>query len=460
MISFIRVITISFIVSIFTSDSLARTLHAVVVPGNPSAETADITTRTTLELMLFAQENDRVVLIDGLDQRLIVDSVIPRSRNDRQRLRTVAGDIKKLRVHMASAQEGDPEYTTDLPKSIDLIRSLVEDGEKVRIILIGSPFHGDGTDARHDFRAGRYPSDGHPQSHRRQSELGTQGLRPFNNARLDLFNLTPIEDSAHRYANQRFWQVYLAERGITLTSWNTDRPATILSLKRDITEPLLLEAIDRDDLRREIRRVGGGPVLMNTWTLVFAVDASASMDEAFASIREQVPVLADRLYASGAELRVAVIPFRTELLEPFPMTAIRSEVSDGGTSLTALISYLDSVQLKTSPVHPGIAFDAAVAMLRNDSGPETFERIILIGDAGPETNNVAADTAEVIAKSKAWVEGGSEREVWTVYLGDSNSSTFFSDLASAGNGNTTLSVRELADAVIREAASITTGNTP
>lgn len=442
---------------VLAATAAGQTLRVLAVPPSLPDRNADAVVRAAARILLAAEQGDQLRVVDAATLAPVATIVKPRARSDRALLRRVAGELSKITSHYRGSDAGPARI--HIPRLMDAIGSLQTPATtETRVLLVGSMFFGDGSDARWDFSHGRYPSDGHILATRELSTYGTAGLSPLPSTRVDVVNLEPIPDDLDRYYVQRFWSVYLAERGVPITSWQAELDLGVEMHGRDLRTPFERFEIDRRDLRREIRRVDGGQLRPKTWTLAVAIDASASMQSAFDEVRSQVPRVAEQLYLAGAEVRLCVVPFRQSPLEPLPLTRVRARASDGGVSVEAVQGYLDSVQTVSSGVHPDAAITAAIALLEAEE-PSERTVLLVIGDTPSETDRRAETRTQLFDGLRRWLAEDDGRSVRGVYLGQPGDgrSEFFHELSELSGGAPSASFAAVADEVINEAADVTRG---
>ena len=294
---------------------------------------------------------------------------------------------------------------------------------------------------------------------RELSGYGTADAVRLENTRLDWLNLVPIEDDRDRLYVQRFWTLYTQQRGVVLTSWETSRESATDNAMAELTEPIERVTFDPNDVRREIRRVDGSDRLPNIWSLVFVVDASGSMQHAFDQIRSEIPLLAERVYEAGATIRVAIVPFRERPLESFALTPIRSEQSDGGTSVLRLREFLDTITPTNARVDPDQAMRSAIALVSADDHRPTYTSIILVGDTHGEVHHSSERYARLLADLGEWAEAATGRSVRSINVGSVRTIEF--DRLGTLTGRRTLSnVHSLSDEIARRAANVSRGLDP
>lgn len=456
---------ISIVLLAVVAGARGQVLYLMGVPQAPNEAQADAITRSFIEVMLKAEAGDRIRVFDAQAQRPIADIRVPDARTDRARLRLVSGQVARVPAFFkANRRDGsDTDPRVHLPNLLNTIATLADDqASEIRVLLCGSMFFGDGTDARFDFGAGTYPSDGHILATRALSPFGTADLRKLENTRLDILNLTPITDDRDRHQIQRFWTVYAEERGVTLTSWQTDAKLSVEMLLKEIKSPHMEVSIDRRDLRREIRRVSDPALQPNTWLVIACVDASASMDVAFAEIRRALADFATRLYDAGAEIHLAIIPFREEPLTALPFTPVRSEGNDGGKSLYPINQYLDGVSVRSALADPDAAIRHALILAETSTLRATHTGLLVIGDTGSETDPSPERARQLLADLTAWRDADTGRSVHAVYLGADNNPRrgFFEDLAAISNQPVATTFQTVADRIVERAAKVTTGLRP
>jgi len=467
LIQMARCLVLMATVSMVTASANAQVLYVIGGPAALEAESLPGFTRSVIRVVLNGEPGDRVRVFDAFNQTSIADIAVPRSRTPQARLRMVAPKIASIQTHYSKAQPADepPGHLLHLPNFLDTVASITGPGfDETRILLIGSMGFGNGTDTRYDFGPASfsYPSDGHILASSSVSVYGTVNKPKLSNTRIDILNTDPFEDDVHRYHVQRFWSLYTKERGAVLSSWSTDASLAVERVSGERGGPLLNMSIDRRDLRREILRVDGVLMAPNVWTLVICIDASASMQAAFDELRREIPDLAARLYDAGAQIRIAIIPFREDVLPAMPLTTVRSAGSDGGRSLSRVNAYLDGVSVESAQVDPGNALRAGMAMIERDADPETFTYLLIIGDTGPEIRITGEDYQGLLEDLRSWHEGGQGRFAEGVLFGsgDDGDVRYFRETAQAGGGGVTTSFALVADQVVKQAADVTRGTRP
>ena len=463
-------IVVMIIVAVVTACCAAGTdtgrVHYVVgTPAQVSESESRQITESVIRIVLSASPGDSVRVFDAYRQKPITEIQVPKSRTDRARLRIVSAKIARISAYFQGTDQdpGSHEPRIHLPNFMDTVSSVIDTGmPDVRVLLIGSMYFGDGTDVRFDFRAGTYPSGGHIFATSELSVYGTADKRKLNNTRIDVLNLDPIVDDRDRFYIQRFWKSYAQERGATMTSWQADARLAVEMIQRDLEQPFMDAEIDARDLRREICRVDGPATLPNLWTIVVCVDASASMKEVYEEIRREIPGFAAQMYESGAEIRLAVIPFRSEPLTVFPLTPIRSRGSDGGRSITYLNQYLDRTEVEAAQVEPGVAIRAGMALVESDPSSEAYTCLLLVGDTGPEVNVSDEEKDQLMHELRAWCGSAEGRSFHGVLVGEPHAegAQYFHDLSAVGEREVVSSFGAVADYIVEQASRVTRGLRP
>jgi hypothetical protein len=459
------VLWVVLVIVLFATSSTAQTLYVLGFPLHPPETQAEALSHAFIELALKASPGDRIRVFDPLTQRSIADTTVPKSIADRARLRLMAGELSRVPAFFKSNASDPPnaDLRVHLPNFLDTVASITSpEFRETRVLVCGSLFFGDGTDARYDFGAGTYPSEGHILAARSSSPFGTADLRKLENTRLDILNLIPIPDDRDRYHIERFWAMYAAERGVQLTSCQTDAKLAVELLLKDTKAPHIDATIDRRDLRREIHRVSNPALRPNTWRVIACIDASASMEIAFEEVRRGLADFAARLYDAGAEIHLAIVPFREEPLEALPFTPVRSEGHDGGKSLHLIHQYLDSVIVRSAPADPDGAIRRAFTLAETDTVRATQTAILIIGDTGSETDPAPERVSRLFADLTAWQDADTGRSVYAVYLGTANNPRrgFFEDLAATGNHPVATTFQAVADGIVEKVAAWNEGIRP
>ncbi|MEO1009606.1 MAG: vWA domain-containing protein [Planctomycetota bacterium] len=456
-----RIASIAFVVTLALVHAAAgQTLHVVAGPPQADDEDLILILQSVAEVGMHVEHGDEVRVIDALTQAPVASFAMPASASARGKAKHVVKQLAAIRRYYDSARSTLLPYSVHLPNLLDSVYQATVSSDRrfseTRILLIGSALFGDGTDARYDFVAGEYPSAGHVAAARSHSVYGTADARRLRNTRLDWLNLTPIVDDGHRLRIREFWTLYCQQRGVVLTSWSAHANDVLVSFKSGSTEPIEHVIFDSDDLRRQILRVEDASGLANTWSIVFVVDASASMQQVFDQIRSEIPVLAERLYEAGARIRVAVVPFREQPLPVLGWTDIRTEDSDGGRSSRRLGAFLGGVEPMRSTVDPDAALRVGMQLVDSDLRRSTFASIVLVGDTTAEADRDRGRFAQLLADLHAWSEAAEGRSVLGIDVGNGQDPGF-ARLAGPDRVAPFGSVRELADSIVRQAADVTRG---
>lgn len=436
------------------------TVYFVGMPTKIDPETIPSVMGTLTDLFLNAEPGDTVEVFDAARQRRICRRTIPETRTAKGRLNIVADDLVVVRRHFEAGLDGPGHLNLiDVPNFIDLVADAVREGKaETRILLVGLMYHGNGTDTRFHFRPGAYPTDGHILLPRDRGDFGTVGARRLFKARIDVCDLDWIDDDLDRRAIQRFWSIYAAERGITLTTWQADPGRAAELLLADRAEPYMAAEINRFDRRVEIRRVVSPTAVSHTFTLIVVIDASGSMEHAFDALRRETPLLAERVFEAGAEVRIAFLPFRETPLDPLPPTPVRSTLNDGGQSVQAVHAYLGQIQPQNALVDPGAALRQAIEIAASDTLPSDRTAIVLVGDTGfEEVINGDLKQRTILDALNTWRAGGPGRSVHSVFVGgsDGERSQFFRRVAEISGHGMATDFQTVSDRIAEETAGLT-----
>lgn len=189
-----------------------------------------------LQQLTQLQPGDKAIVLDGYNLTHIGDFAIPDNpayKSAKARLsvnREAVGALMRFAQNsVVPATEGHPSVSgaVRLPQLLSHIARNYTQGEKLNVIVLGSPFYDDPREPAFSMADGRFPSDGHL--------FASQSKTPFGNPHYPqlLANLhvhfgygseAIMQSDQHRFHVQRFWALYIEQHGGKLVSFVADLP--------------------------------------------------------------------------------------------------------------------------------------------------------------------------------------------------------------------------------------------
>lgn len=164
------------------------------------------------------------VLMDGYHSQTIAEFIVPEGKqyqhaNTKMQLNPQfrKGYGNFMRKHLAiQSLSPNQSVAVDLPNVLKEIALAHKQDKPMQVIILGSAFYDNGTDAAYNMRGGAIPSDGYLLASRKDNPFGTQGreklLKGITVSMGWPKNMTVIHDQ-HRYYLERFWTLYIQEQG-------------------------------------------------------------------------------------------------------------------------------------------------------------------------------------------------------------------------------------------------------
>ncbi|MER2511214.1 MAG: hypothetical protein ABTQ25_02125 [Nitrosomonas ureae] len=214
-------------------NAYGRSLIIAISPYLNPAETKQQNI-ALLQNLTQLQPGDKAIVLDGYNLTHIGDFTIPDNptyKSAKARLnvnRDAVGALMRFaQDSVVPSTEGHPSVSgaVRLPQLLSHIAKNYTQGEKLNVIVLGSPFYDDPREPAFSMADGRFPSDGHL--------FVSQSKTPFGNPHHSqlLANLhvhigygseAIMRSDQHRFHVQRFWTLYIEQHGGKLVSFEVD----------------------------------------------------------------------------------------------------------------------------------------------------------------------------------------------------------------------------------------------
>ena len=194
---------------------------------------------------------------------------------------------------------------------------------------------------------------------------------------------------------------------------------------------------DLNDTLSKLRPAGPVDVLL-------LLDNTASMDLHHARLKKAMATLFQWTPRLSTDVRMGVLGFRTGVVYRYPLTQVKPEFEDGGSSMRSLLSFLDEMKTEKAVTEHASVFAEAFSMLPDSQRKQI---IIISGDVGPREIDEPIDSysdseidvgRDIVSQVKAWAAKGN-RAVGSIYVGsnagDSLDRQWFQRLAQPAGQN-------------------------
>lgn len=237
-----KTLIVTLLLLCLANSVFARDLVVALSP-HQSPEQAKAQVKSLIPFLVSLEENDQVIFLDGYHVKTIGKFTIPEGKtyhNPKARLaknrEALAGLMQFAKS--ANAPNGDlaPSVThaIRLPQLLRHVAGYYATGEKLDVLVLGSPLYDDPKEPALSFTNGAIPSDGHIKASRNQSVFGTKDTpQALNTINLHLVfeNDAIFINDQHGYLLKRFWSLFLSGQGGTLASFTADKAAVLEDIK-------------------------------------------------------------------------------------------------------------------------------------------------------------------------------------------------------------------------------------
>lgn len=235
----------------------ARSIIVAIAPGMSEADRQGVL-NAYQQLLLKSDVGDVIQCYDAAAQRRVCTATVPKSASSRARLIALKREIAAIHACLnASPGSGSLAHPLNVPAFMTMVvPGLHHEGQTTRILVFGTIFHGDERDVGATFAPGSYPSDGCAMPSGQEFPLGT-GDRKGSLAGVCVDWCSMGEDcgTLERRAVVRWWTIWCAELGATLTSCQATPGVAIESAIAGTTAPVSSDVIDRTSTDVVIRDV-------------------------------------------------------------------------------------------------------------------------------------------------------------------------------------------------------------
>ncbi|SFF03638.1 hypothetical protein [Nitrosomonas sp. Nm166] len=182
------------------------------------------------------QPGDKATLLDGYNLTHIGDFTVPDNpayKSAKARLnvnREAVGALLRFAENaIMPGTDGHPfvNGAVRLPQLLSHVAKNYTQGEKLNVIVLGSPFYDDPREPDFSMADGRFPSDGHLFASQSKTPFGNPHhpqLLANLNVHIGYGSETIMQSDQHRFHVQRFWTLYIEQHGGKLASFVADLP--------------------------------------------------------------------------------------------------------------------------------------------------------------------------------------------------------------------------------------------
>ena len=212
--------------------------------------------------------NSSLWLYDAYNIHTIAHVNIPNKRafeSSRTRANQFAKPIQSLKLFLGATNELptvaelDFNHAVKFPQFMDFVgEEFVVTDADTSVLILGSPLYQDAKEPGFSMRGDYFPSDGHLAATREHSVYGRAG----HSNRLETINVhygyfgDPWKSDLHREKIIRFWTLFLAGQGGTLSTLTGDLPTIFNTLGDPNTEAV------RSPAQQELAKVVPGKIEM------------------------------------------------------------------------------------------------------------------------------------------------------------------------------------------------------
>ena len=224
---------------------------AIGVPHTAPQKVVTAIKESFWKILEGSSPGDRVVLFDATTDEMICSVEVPTGTTARARMRKMVPLTKKAfaffkRSTSAGAQSGAEQIR--LPQFLNTIATDIRpNGGTTRVLVFGEPRYLDARDGD-SFKRGVVPNDAFITASSDRSTYGTSDRRgTLKGTTVHWAYVTDgFVNERERRAIQRFWHLYCAELGATLTSFHASEPVVRRRLLANASNPILPNAkLDR-----------------------------------------------------------------------------------------------------------------------------------------------------------------------------------------------------------------------
>ena len=230
--------------------------YVVAICGGLSSNQSQDAFKQSMDLLLNrAQPGDRVEFLAAPQGNRLALVVVPEgTARARANSREYAGKFVGLVQFLKTPTAADLRQATQLrlPQLLDGVVRARQGQEKLAVIVIGSPLYlaSNEREAAFDMEKGLTPSDGMVAASVTESLFGSKE-RKGQLQNTTVHWLTPSDDWAvgemHRRAVTRFWSVFIAEQGATLSTFGSDIARVFERAAQGEASPVLTATLDPND---------------------------------------------------------------------------------------------------------------------------------------------------------------------------------------------------------------------
>lgn len=196
------------------------------------------TVRQSLQFATGLKAGDRVTFMDAYHLNVIGIFKVPENKAYKSEKARLVANKKTVGQLMQFAKQ--PPQGPSLPSVKDAVRlpqflrhvaQNISGPNKTDVIILGSPFYDDPSDAPFSMAGGLIPGDGHLQVARNQSVYGIVGQEDLLKAlRIHLvYGDTVMQSDRHAYHIERFWQLFVTRQS---GQWVTFAPEASTAFTR------------------------------------------------------------------------------------------------------------------------------------------------------------------------------------------------------------------------------------
>lgn len=255
----ILVAAITFATALLASTASAgespRHYVVAVCTGLSSNQCQDVFKQSMDLLLNRARPGDRVEFLGAPQGNRLASVVVPEgTARARANSREYAGKFVGLVQFLKTTATVDSRQATQLrlPQLLDGVARTRQGQEKLTVVVIGSPLYLalNEREAAFDMEKGLTPSDGMVAASVTESLFGTAERKgQLQNATVHW--LTPSDDwtvgEMHRRAVTRFWTVFIAEQGATLSTFGNDITRVFERATQGESSAVLTATLDPND---------------------------------------------------------------------------------------------------------------------------------------------------------------------------------------------------------------------
>ncbi len=228
------------------NHAYARNMVVAISPYmKPAAAKAQ-----NIKLLKFLTEleaGDEIILLDAFNLSIIGEFNIPDDpayKNPKARLavnRSAVGALMRFTGKVtAPGADAHPVVSgaVRLPQLLRYIANNFAGGDRLDVIVLGSPLYDDPKEPVFSMANGHFPSDGHLFASQSKTPFGAAGHPDlFKNLHVHIGygNEQVRHNDRHGYFVERFWALYVEQQGGKLASFVGDLPTLFRRIKHNVT---------------------------------------------------------------------------------------------------------------------------------------------------------------------------------------------------------------------------------